>query len=102
MIRNLNMPLAAIGLAALLGAAHLLDAGPSEAELAAATAADLVDAQVAAANFERDFRACQQALGPAADLVQIEGTDHYVCREVQVEPSPAAVMQRYALLGVPR
>ncbi len=99
---HLNAALIACGLAALLGASHLLDTGPSEAELATATAADLMDAQAAAANFERDYRECQRLRGPSAELIQIEGTDHYVCREGQIQPTPAAVLQRYAALGVAR
>ena len=66
-------------------------------------AEDLADAQrtakLAAQRFERDLRACKKALGPSADLVQIERTGDYVCREVDVEPTPAEVLHRYYDLG---
>jgi hypothetical protein len=89
---------AALGVATILLLSSLLD-GPSDHAVDQAQAADLRDAQLAAQRFERDLRACHKALGPSADLVQIEGTDHYVCREMTIEPTPAEVLQRYALLG---
>lgn len=49
--------------------------------------------------FERDLRACMQALGPAADLIRIEGTDDYVCREIDIEPTPAHILRRYGELA---
>lgn len=85
--------------ACLLAAGGALLDGPSEADVAVAQAADLADAQQAAKRFERDLRACKLAKGPAADLIQIERSGDYVCREVAIEPIPAEILHRYALLG---
>ena len=88
----------ALGAAAILSASYLLD-GPSDEQIERATAADLADAKLAAQRFERDLRACKKAVGPSADLVQIERTGDYVCREMAVEPTPAEVLHKYANLG---
>ena len=88
----------ALGAALAFGASYLLDSR-SEAQIEQAQAADLADAKLAAQHFERDLRACKKAMGPSADLVQIAGTDHYACREMPVEPTPATLLQRYAQLG---
>ena len=88
----------ALGAAAILSASYLLD-GPSDEQIERATAADLADAKLAAQRFERDLRACKKAVGPSADLVQIERTGDYVCREMAVEPTPAEVLHRYADLS---
>lgn len=82
----------ALGAAAILSASYLLD-GPSDEQIERATAADLADAKLAAQRFERDLRACKRAIGPSADLVQIERTGDYVCREMAVEPTPAEVQR---------
>lgn len=95
----LNLTMAGVAACLLAAGGALLD-GPSESDVAAATAADLHDAQLAAQRFDRDLRACHRERGPSADLVQIAGTEHYVCREVPIEPTPAAILQRYAQLGV--
>lgn len=91
----------AITAAALLGRELL--SGPSAADIARMEAADLADAKraarLSAQRFERDLRACKKALGPSADLVQLADSDHYVCREMAVEPTPAEVLHRYAQLG---
>lgn len=81
MALNLNLSLATVGLAALLGASHLLDGGPSEAELAAATAADLNDA-IAQARTE--------APRVRVELARIEAED--------AQPTPGQLVQRYAAL----
>ena len=94
----INIILAAAGAMAILATGALLD-GPSDADIKRATAADLADAKLAAQRFERDYRACKRALGPSADLVQIERTGDYVCREMAVEPTPAEVLHKYANLG---
>ena len=94
----INIILAAAGAMAILATGALLD-GPSDADIERATAADLADAKLAAQRFERDYRACKRALGPSADLVQIERTGDYVCREMAVEPTPAEVLHRYADLS---
>ena len=89
----------ALGAAAILSASYLLD-GPSDEQIERATAADLADAKLAAQRFERDLRACKKALGPTADLIEIAGSDgDYVCREMAVEPTPTAILSRYADLG---
>jgi len=87
----------ASGIAMILGGSYLLD-GPSDEQIERATAADLADAKLAAQRFERDLRACKKAVGPSADLVQIQGTEHYVCRDMPIEPTPPAVFGKYALL----
>ena len=93
-----NLTLAA-ALACLLAAGGALLDGPSEAETAAAQAADLAEAQQAAQRFERDLRECKLAKGPTADLIEIAGTDNFVCREVAIEPTPAKILHRYADLA---
>lgn len=93
-----NTLLAIAGAMAFLAGTALLD-GPSEAEIAEAQAADLADAKLAAQRFDRDLRACKRAMGPAADLVQIADTEHYVCREMPIEPTPAEILSRYAELA---
>ena len=93
-----NWIAAAAIVAAFLGAAAMLE-GPSDTDIERATAADLADAKLAAQRFERNYRACKRALGPSADLVQIERTGDYVCREMAVEPTPAEVLHRYADLS---
>ncbi len=87
----------AIGAALVLAGGCM--SGPSDQQTAQAQADDLSDAKLAAVRFERDLRECKRRVGPAADLVQIQGTDHYVCREMHVEPTPAEMLQRYAQLG---
>ena len=88
----------AAGATLIIGGSYLLD-GRSYEQVERATAADLADAKLAAQRFERDYRACKRALGQSADLVQIERTGDYVCREMAVEPTPAEVLHRYAQLG---
>ena len=88
----------ATGVALAIGGSYILD-GPNEEQVERATAVDLEDAKLAAQRFERDLRACKKALGPSADLVQIERTGDYVCREMPIEPTPAEVLHRYAQFG---
>ena len=99
---SMNILFAAVAAMALAAGGALLD-GPSDAEVARMEAADLADAQrtakLAAQRFERDLRACKKALGPSADLVQIERTGDYVCREMPIEPTPAEVLHRYYDIG---
>ena len=35
----------------------------------------------------------------SAELIQIRGSEDYVCREAEIEPTPAEVLHRYAQLG---
>ena len=99
---SMNILFAAVAAMALAAGGALLD-GPSDAEVARMQAEDLADAQrtakLSAQRFERDLRACKRAMGPSADLVQIERTGDYVCREMDVEPTPAEVLHRYADLS---
>jgi hypothetical protein len=95
---TMNLILAAAAAMTLAAGGALLD-GPSDADIERATAADLADAKLAAQRFERDLRACKKALGPSADLVQIERTGDYVCREQAIEPTPAEILHRYADLS---
>lgn len=93
-----NILLACAAALTLAAAGTIID-GPSEEQIERATAADLADAKLAAQRFERDLKACKKALGPSADLVQIERTGDYVCREMAIEPTPAEVLHRYADLS---
>ena len=99
---SMNILFAAVAAMALAAGGALLD-GPSDAEVARMQAEDLADAQhaakLSAQRFERDLRACKKALGPSADLVQLADSDHYVCREMPIEPTPAEVLHRYSELA---
>jgi hypothetical protein len=72
--------------------------GPSEAEVASARADDLADAQARAQHLAELVRKCHKSRGPSAELMQARG-DEYVCREGRIEPTPEAMLHRYALLG---
>lgn len=97
-----NWLILVIGIAALTGIGYLI-AGPSAAEVETAQAADLIDARAQAHAQAHHVagltRECHSMRGPTAELLQIRGTDNYVCREAEIEPTPVEVMQRYALLG---
>lgn len=84
--------------AALFAVMHIAN-GPSEYETQAAQAADLVDAQTQAQHVASLTRECHRLRGQSAVLLQIRDTDHYVCREGAIEPVPAELLHRYALLG---
>lgn len=86
-------------LAAFLVAASHIASGPSEQAAQEAQAADLADAQAQAQHVATLARECYRLRGPSAELLQIRDTDHYVCREGAIEPTPADVMHRYALMG---
>lgn len=88
----------AAGVALAFSMSFLLD-GPSDLQVAEAQAADLADAREQARHEAEILRRCQALRGPSAELLQIRGTDSYVCREGAIEPTPAGVMQRYALMG---
>lgn len=91
--------LGGIGAAAALFAVMHIASGPSEAEVQTAQAADLADAQAQAEHVAGLVRKCHLLRGPSAELLQIRDTDHYVCREGAIEPAPAELLHRYALLG---
>ena len=95
----MNILLAGAAACLLAAGGALLD-GPSEEEIARAQAADFQEYKKRAQRFERDLKACKRAMGPTADLVEIAGSDgDYVCREMAVEPTPTAILSRYADLG---
>lgn len=95
----MNILLAGTAACLLAAGGALLD-GPSDEEIAAAQAADFQEYKKRAQRFERDLKACKKALGPTADLVEIAGSDgDYVCREQAIEPTPRAVLSKYADLG---
>lgn len=98
MNRLMNLTLALAIACALASAGTQLD-GPSEQETAQAQADDLVAAELSAQRFERDLRECKRRMGPAADLIQIAGTENYVCRDMPIEPTPAKILHGYALIG---
>lgn len=94
-----NWLTAIVAIAALTGIGYLLD-GPGAAEVEAAQAADLADAQRHAALMADMTRICTEMRGPGAELLQIEGSSDYVCREAVVEPTPVEILHRYAQLRV--
>lgn len=67
------------------------------AEIEAAQAADLIDAQAQAQQLASLVRKCFKLRGPTAELLQARGD--YLCREREIEPVPPEAMHRYALLG---
>lgn len=88
----------ALGLAGAL-LAGTIHTEPTMADIESMQAADLEDAKQAARRFQRDLRACKLAMGPSADLIQIEGRDDYVCREMPIEPTPESILHRYSELA---
>ena len=85
----------AAGAALAIGGSYLLD-GPSDEQVERAIAADLQAARRDELRMMLMTKACFKAKGPAAELVQIAGSDDYVCREREIEPTPAEVLHRYA------
>lgn len=75
-----NWIVAAVGTAAFLGAAALLD-GPTDAEIEEATAADLISAYAAEREFAALVAKCHALVGPQAEVVLsgISGQE-FVCR----------------------
>lgn len=99
MNQTLKNWLAGIGAAVALFAVMHIASGPSDADVQAAQAADLADAQAQAEHVAGLVRKCRLLRGPTAELLQIRDADHYVCREGAIEPVPAELLHRYALLG---
>lgn len=91
------------GTTVMAGIGHLID-GPSAHEVEKAQAADAIDASAGSEVqlISKLTRECHKLRGPGAALMQVRGTDDYVCRESEIEPTPAEFMQRYALLGSQR
>ena len=88
----------AAGAALAIGGSYLLD-GPSEEEVERAIAADLQAARRDELRMTLMTKRCFQERGPSAELIQIAGSDDYVCRAAEIEPTPAEVLHRYAQLG---
>lgn len=88
----------AAGVALAFSMSCLLD-GPSDLQVAQAQAADLAGARQQARHEAEILRRCEALRGPSAVLMQIRDTDSYVCREGAIEPAPAELLHRYALLG---
>lgn len=76
----INIILAAAGAMAILAAGALLD-GPSDAEIEAAQAADLIRSRHDAELADMRLKRCQALRGPYAEVVLagVNGQD-YVCR----------------------
>ena len=88
----------AAGAALAIGGSYLLD-GPSDEQVERAIAADLQAARREELRMTLMLKRCYQERGPSAELIQIAGSDDYVCREREIEPTPAEVLHRYAQLG---
>lgn len=75
-----NWTLALAGVCAIMAATALLD-GPSDAELAHMTAADLADASQAEQEAMRQLETCRALRGPRAEVVLVGvGGQDYGCR----------------------
>ena len=88
----------AAGAALAIGGSYLLD-GPSDEQVERAIAADLQAARRDELRLSLMTKRCFQERGPSAELIQIAGSDDYVCRATEIEPTPAEVLHRYAQLG---
>lgn len=88
----------ALGAALAIGGSYLLD-GQSDEQVERAIAADLQAARRDELRMTLMLKRCYQERGPSAELIQIRGSDDYVCREREIEPTPAEVLHRYAQLG---
>lgn len=78
MSRIMNITLAAAG-ACLLGAFGALLDGPSDADIAKATAADLADAKTRARHEAEMLARCRTLNGPRAEIFLIRDSDDYAC-----------------------
>ena len=88
----------AAGAALAIGGSYLLD-GQSDEQVERAIAADLQAARRDELRMTLMLKRCYQERGPSAELIQIRGSDDYVCREREIEPTPAEVLHQYAKLG---
>lgn len=95
---TMNLIMAGVAAMTLAAGGALLD-GPSEADVEQFIADDLQAARRDELRMTLMVKRCHQELGPSADLVQIAGTDHFACREMPIEPTPASVLHKYAQLG---
>ena len=97
MNRAQHLILVAAAVVGLLALGALMD-GVSDEQVERAIAADLKAARRDELRLSLMTKACFKAKGPAAELVQIAGSDDYVCREREIEPTPEHVLQRVAML----
>ena len=97
MNRAHHLILVAAAVVGLLALGALMD-GVSDEQVERAIAADLKAARRDELRLSLMTKACFKAKGPAAELVQIAGSDDYVCREREIEPMPEHVLQRVAML----
>lgn len=88
----------ALGAALAIGGSYLLD-GQSDEQVERAIAADLQAARRDELRMTLMLKRCYQERGPSAELIQIRGSDDYVCREREIEPTPEHVLHQYAKLG---
>ena len=88
----------AAGAALAIGGSYLLD-GQSDEQVERAIAADLQAARRDELRMTLMLKRCYQERGPSAELIQIRGSDDYVCREREIEPTPVEVLHQYAKLG---
>ena len=87
----------ALTLGVLAVATHLDNVSDEQVEKA--VAADLQAARRDAMRMTLMVKRCHKEKGPSAEVIQIEGTDDYVCREGDVEPTPEHILRRYAELA---
>ena len=97
MKRLLKNWLALIAIIAVVSGGYRLVNSPGAHDVEAAQADDLKDAQAQAQQLASLVRKCFRLHGPTAELLQARGD--YVCREGRIEPTPEAMLNRYALLG---
>ena len=88
----------AAGATIIIGCSYMLDT-VSDEQVERAIAADLHAARRDELRMTLMTKRCHQERGPSAELIQIAGSMDYVCRDAGVEPTPAAVLQKYAHMG---
>ena len=97
MNRAHHLILVAAAVVGLLALGAFMD-GVSDEQVERAIAADLKAARRDELRLSLMTKRCFQERGPSAELVQIAGSDDYVCREREIEPTPEHVLQRVAML----
>lgn len=97
MNRARHLILVAAAVMGLLALGALMD-GVSDEQVERAIAADLTAARRDELRMTLMTKRCFQERGPSAELIQIAGSDDYVCREREIEPTPEHVLQRVAML----
>ena len=98
MNRAHHLILVAAAVMGLLALGGFMD-GVSDEQVERAIAADLKAARRDELRMTLMTKRCFQERGPSAELIQIAGSDDYVCRAAEIEPTPAEVLHRYAQLG---